>query len=249
MKMIVLAAGKGSRLRPLTENRPKPLVELVDGKSILERQVDFMSDIDEIDEMVIVAGYRAEMIEEKIDEMGYSDFVELVYNPFYDESDNFHSFWLGLMNVEGDFAVTNGDNLFNRSLLEDVFSGEEEEGIYLTIDRKNEYTSDDMKVSMNNGRVTEVSKEIPADDISAESIGLGKVIGDKNVQLAKLIVQDLIRQDETKGKYWLELYNELLRREEEVDTVEVDEDEWFEMDTHADKEIIDTAITSEEFFQ
>jgi choline kinase len=60
-KAIILAAGRGTRLRPLTNDRPKCLVELA-GRSLLERQLEVL-DAAGIEDVVVVAGYRAEMIE------------------------------------------------------------------------------------------------------------------------------------------------------------------------------------------
>ena len=61
MKAILLAAGVGRRLMPYTETRPKCLVE-VGGRSLLARHLDTLSAIDEIDEVHIVLGYRADQI-------------------------------------------------------------------------------------------------------------------------------------------------------------------------------------------
>ena len=60
-RAIILAAGQGRRLRPLTDERPKCLVELA-GRTLLERQLDVLSDAG-IQDVTVVAGYRAEMIE------------------------------------------------------------------------------------------------------------------------------------------------------------------------------------------
>jgi len=60
MQCVILAAGKGTRLRPLTENCPKPLVE-VGGKTLLDHIVGALPS--SVDELIIVTGYLGEMIE------------------------------------------------------------------------------------------------------------------------------------------------------------------------------------------
>jgi len=61
MQCVILAAGKGTRLRPLTENCPKPLVEVA-GKPLLDHIVEALPS--SVDELIIVTGYLGEMIEE-----------------------------------------------------------------------------------------------------------------------------------------------------------------------------------------
>ena len=60
MKSIILAAGEGKRLRPLTNNTPKCMVEIF-GKSLLERQIEIMKSCG-INDIVVVTGYKSNMI-------------------------------------------------------------------------------------------------------------------------------------------------------------------------------------------
>ncbi|WP_405030820.1 NDP-sugar synthase [Metallosphaera sp.] len=62
MKAVILGAGYGSRLRPLTNEKPKPLVE-IKGKPILEWQINWLKKHG-IKEIVITTGYKREMIME-----------------------------------------------------------------------------------------------------------------------------------------------------------------------------------------
>ena len=62
IKALILAAGQGTRLRPLTDNKPKCLVELC-GTSLLERQAKVLRECG-IDDICVAAGYRAEQIRE-----------------------------------------------------------------------------------------------------------------------------------------------------------------------------------------
>jgi len=60
MKAIVLAAGKGTRMRPLTETMPKPLVPVA-GKPILEHIITRLPEV--VDELIVIVGYKGEMIQ------------------------------------------------------------------------------------------------------------------------------------------------------------------------------------------
>lgn len=61
MKSIILAAGRGSRMMEMTSSKPKCLVE-VNGKAILDRQLDILKDIEEIEEIGVVTGYLSEQL-------------------------------------------------------------------------------------------------------------------------------------------------------------------------------------------
>ena len=66
MKIIILAAGKGERLYPLTKNTPKPLIDLGDGETLLEKQLRSLSESRVVDEVIIVIGYLYEQVESKL---------------------------------------------------------------------------------------------------------------------------------------------------------------------------------------
>jgi UDP-N-acetylglucosamine diphosphorylase / glucose-1-phosphate thymidylyltransferase / UDP-N-acetylgalactosamine diphosphorylase / glucosamine-1-phosphate N-acetyltransferase / galactosamine-1-phosphate N-acetyltransferase len=61
MQCVILAAGKGTRMRPLTDYKPKPLIEVA-GKSILEHIVSALPEV--VDELVLIIGYKGDMIRE-----------------------------------------------------------------------------------------------------------------------------------------------------------------------------------------
>ena len=76
MRVIVLAAGKGERLRPLTDNIPKCLIELHPGLKLIDLQLRAMSSVRAIDNAVFIVGYRGEQVEaylEGWDDKGIED--------------------------------------------------------------------------------------------------------------------------------------------------------------------------------
>jgi len=89
VRAIILAAGRGSRLAPLTDDRPKPLVDVL-GRSLLLRTLDRLREVGIDDRaVVIVTGYRAEMIEAVMRREGLR--CELVLNPRWHDWNNFYS--------------------------------------------------------------------------------------------------------------------------------------------------------------
>ncbi|MGQ4891785.1 MAG: sugar phosphate nucleotidyltransferase [Candidatus Njordarchaeia archaeon] len=248
MKAIILAAGKGTRLYPLTKYVPKSLLVIRDDKRIIDYQLEVFSNISEIDEVILVIGYKADMIEEYIlknrDKFGVK--VRTVFNPFFDVSNNLISLWLGSFFVrDSDFIITNGDNIFKEHVIEKLL--QQDDGIYITIDYKEKYDEDDMKVIIKNNSVFYVSKEIELDKVSAESVGIalirGKVAREKYINA----IETLVRKLENRNKFWLETFNYLSANNVKIGYVEISKDDWLEVDFHPDydfakKVILDQAL-------
>jgi L-glutamine-phosphate cytidylyltransferase len=88
MKAILLAAGMGTRLRPLTLTTPKSLVE-VNGKPMLERQVEYLQEIG-VDDIYVVTGYLKEKFAYLKEKYG----VTLIHNDKYDQYNNLYTMYL-----------------------------------------------------------------------------------------------------------------------------------------------------------
>ncbi|OYT11232.1 MAG: hypothetical protein B6I18_04925 [Bacteroidetes bacterium 4572_112] len=238
-RLFILSAGKGTRLWPLTKYNPKSLVELSDGSCILERQVRTAIESGVIDEISIITGYMHDKIEEFIKRFEKEIKINTIYNPFYDMSNNLLSLWVANHQMnERDFIITNGDNIY----LADVFKKiqtSKEETIQVTIDYKDDYDMDDMKITFDGDRITRIHKDIAMEDIKAESVGLCLVQGAKSrtVFTGKLIA--LAKDESYMNRFWLEIFNSLIDIDNKViDYTEIDVKDWQEIDFHPDIEIV-----------
>ncbi len=170
-KAIILSAGQGRRLLPLTENMPKCLLPVSD-KPVIEWQIDALLAVG-IDHITIVSGFQVGLVEVLL-EQRYADYpdINILFNPFYEVADNLASCWIARHLMDGDFLLMNGDTVIESALIAQVLNSKSAP-ITLSVDYKDTYDSDDMKVQTDaNGWVKQVSKIIPAEQIDAESIGL-----------------------------------------------------------------------------
>ncbi|MEI8365341.1 MAG: phosphocholine cytidylyltransferase family protein [Parachlamydiaceae bacterium] len=112
MKVIILAAGKGSRLGG--KEQPKPLTELATGKSILARQLASIGRYTSLDNVIVVVGYHKEMIMEQFPDLLY------VYNPSFAFENTSKSLLRALKKCQEDVLWLNGDVVFHDSVLRKV---------------------------------------------------------------------------------------------------------------------------------
>jgi glucose-1-phosphate thymidylyltransferase len=112
MKGVILAAGEGTRLRPKTEEIPKPLVEVA-GKPILTRALETLLDLG-IDKVVIVIGYKGDQIEEEYG--GSYRGLDISYARQAKRDGLAHAVLAAHERIESDFVVLNGDNVYSGNL-------------------------------------------------------------------------------------------------------------------------------------
>jgi len=232
MKIIILAAGKGERLYPLTKNTPKPLIDLGNGETLLERQLNYLSNSNVIDEVIIVIGYLYDQIESKLKNFNTKLKIKTIYNPFYEMTNNLITLWLSKYEMNNDFLIANGDNIIASDVFRDLVN-ETKEGIFLTICYRDKYSEEDMKVNLdNNNKILRVSKEIRLGD--AESVGLVKVSGEKFRKIYQDVLEELVKNKNYLNKFWLETFNVLANNGVEINSFEIDKDKWREVDFHFD---------------
>jgi choline kinase len=239
LKLFILAAGKGERLWPLTKNTPKSLLDLGDGTTLLERQLKKAEEFGNFDEIVIITGYLSDKIDETIKNYNLKTTLRTVYNPFFNTTNNLVSLWTVHFLMENeDFMITNGDNLYKENVFKKILK-DDKEIIQITVDSKDEYDEDDMKVKLNKkGGVEWVSKEIPKKDADYESVGLVLVKGKESRKWFIKAMIELLKIKEYHNKFWLEIFNFLSKKGFFIDKVEISKDSWSEIDFHPDYELI-----------
>ena len=244
MKAIVLAAGRGERLMPLTIDRPKSLVDLGGGRTLLEEQVLGMRASGAIDEIVFVVGYQAALVERRIAAWRGAPQLRTLFNPFFGVSNNLMSLWLSRTEMTSDFMVTNGDNLFAPDVYRQMLAACGE-GVFLALSPKREFDPDDMKAQIARNRIQVVAKTLPSGRCRAESPGLVLVRGARARATFVNTLEQLARNPENISRFWLEVFNEMARGGAPARPWYFDgRHAWQEIDFHADVKIARELLAS-----
>ena len=114
MTYIVLAAGKGSNLHPLTLKYAKTSFKLDENTTVLQRMVRCIRKNDKNAEIVVVVGYKADVIKAELD----GENVKFVMNPFYEVTNSISSVWFAREYLEREnVAIVNGDAVFSDEIV------------------------------------------------------------------------------------------------------------------------------------
>lgn len=117
MTYIILSAGKGTNLQPLTLNHPKSLYKLDDKTTILQRLVRMIRKYDAEAEIVVVVGFMYKQIQQELED----DNVKFVHNPFYSATSSMGSLWFAKDFLQREnVTIINGDIVASDNLLKDI---------------------------------------------------------------------------------------------------------------------------------
>ena len=226
MKAIILSAGQGSRLGHLTDDRPKCLIEF-GGRSLLDRQLDALA-ANGITQAVVVTGFRDDQIEAVLARRSGGPEVRTVFNPFFKVADNLGSLFIAREELAGDCLVWNGDTLVSDALMARVVGNAGQDGICVTIDRKDGYDDDDMKVITDpDGRLRAIGKRI-AEGVNAESIGL-LAFRNGGAESFRKAIDKAMRTSEGTTIWYLRVIHHLAQNGD-VRTLDISGEEWGEVD-------------------
>ncbi|HPR17209.1 MAG TPA: phosphocholine cytidylyltransferase family protein [Candidatus Cloacimonadota bacterium] len=234
MRAILISAGTGSRLYPLTKNTPKSLLEVGDGLTLLEAQLHSIQEAG-IKNVTIIIGYRAEQIEAKLQNYQHDLKITTVFNPFYDVSNNLISVWMARHFMQDEFITINGDDMFTTSVLTNLMKSKH--NITMVMDEKESYDEDDMKIVHNDGQVLEVSKKIDPAKANGESVGIIKFSG-HGPQIYVNMLEEMVRLPENRNVFYLKAIQQIIDKGYPVHYAKCNPNDWGELDFHPDLMLI-----------
>lgn len=237
---VILAAGVGSRLRPMTNAKPKCLVTTA-GKAILQYQIDAYQQAG-IETLVIVVGYEGAKVKEYCKHIKDIDIV-IVENLDYEDTNNMYSLHLTSRYVAGrPFILNNADLSIDSSIVSRLLDDPHENAI--AVDRSL-YNAESMKISVDDsGLIVDIAKTISESDAYACSIDFYKF----SAQASETFFEHIrkIIDDEGKRKDWTEVAMQQLFQNRCMDfhPCDITGNKWVEIDNYADLSLSDRLFSN-----
>lgn len=237
MKVILLSAGQGKRLLPLTAERPKCALLLGD-RTALEWQLESLAEAG-ASEVVVATGFQAGVVRQIVHGFGRLP-VRIAHNPFYAHCDNLGTCWIVRHEMTDPFVLINGDTMFVPEVFRRLTASPDSHDITLVTNEKDDYDDDDMKVIVDGGSLRRVDKQLPIAEVNGESIGMIRFRG-TGVGLFRTQLETMMLEESTLKRWYLSAID-LLARQGHVGTVGTAGHGWCEIDDQKDLEYASAAV-------
>ena len=217
MKVIILAAGRGSRLYPLTLNKPKGLLD-VGGETILDRLIRQFRDIG-VSDILMVVGYQKEHLTRH-----FGDSVRYKTYEDFSKTNNFHTLWSVREELDDDVIIVFADLVVHHSIVNGLI--ESQHDITMAVDTS-QVLEGTMRVSVKSGYIDSITST-SIEEANGNFIGMAKV--------SKAGCRALLHEMSTMinghfEDYYTVAVDQLARRGIPVSSYDVRESIWREIDT------------------
>lgn len=230
MKTVILAAGAGSRLKPLTDNLPKCLLK-AGGKSILEMTIDNLLETGN-SEIIIVTGYLEEKIREFIKNRYPLLKITFIHNSSYTSTNNIYSLWLVKNEVMGDdMLMMDSDIIFDKSIISRLLASGYKNCLAL---KRHDVHEEEIKVRVDaKGRVFEIGKNVIPSEAAGESIGI-EIFGKDTLPDLFGIIERMVVAEKKVNVFYEAAFQELADKKNDLFVVDTTEYPCMEIDTKED---------------
>ena len=245
MKAIILAAGMGKRLLPLTKDRPKPMVELL-GRTLLEKTMDALVR-KKVSEIIIVVGYCKDKIISAFGDSYKTVKITYVHNDDYYKTNNVYSLKLGLEKVHDDLILCEGDVVFEPEILDAI--DEDAAKNLAFVSRYRSYMSGTViKYDESTKRITELitkasqGKSFDYSD-AYKTINIYYLTAKFLKEKFKPVLELYLSSEGTSAYYELLLGVLLYMNKQDLYAYDVEDIKWFEIDDINDLEMAETVFS------
>jgi choline kinase len=221
---IILAAGRGTRLQPLTLAYPKAMYKLDSSATLVHQMVSSIKSNDDKAEIVVVVGFQAESI---INDLSDIDDINIVTNPFFDVTNSIASLWFVLKYLSKDcVTVLNSDLVFEDEVYKKIICHESDEtSVLIDSSIKND---GDYNVEVDDDRVLVMSKNLAT--YYGEYAGVTK-LAPADIEIFKAKLEEMIRNHMIDQWYENVLVQLIFEENFKLNYIDINEYKWTEVDS------------------
>jgi choline kinase len=240
LKCVILAAGASLRLRPLTDSKPKCLLE-VGEKAIMRRIIENILDVG-IKEIAVVIGYQAAMIRNFFKQYFPQIHIRFILNPNYADTNNAYSLLLAkkfLEDKEGNMSCSlvllDSDICFSSKLLPFFLNNSMQDCIAVRV--SGEHSEEEIRVKADKyGNIKLIGKETPLDETYGESVGIEMLSAKTTADLFKVLEQRL-RNGTGRTEFYEASFQEMIYHGTQFRAIDVSAFPVIEIDTIEDLQL------------
>jgi len=232
MRVVLLAAGRATRLQPLTDALPKCLLE-VGGESILARLLRTLADRG-LRRFTVVDGFMGDLLRERITAKFPSEWFTFVRNDVYATTNNSYSLFLARYACDEPMLLSDADILFEPAVIDRLLADSHDNRLVLRT--RGSIGEEEMKVVLDGrGTVANIAKDVPPSTATGESVGLEVFSARFTAKLFSTLERRMLV--EKRVNEWYEAsFVELIRAGEVVHPIDIGKLQSMEVDTLEDLE-------------
>lgn len=220
MRIILLAAGIGSRLKPLTQNIPKSLLKVSQGETVIERTLNMINRNLNC-EVIVVTGFNKDKFSDIVNRY---DNCKMINNPFFRITNSISSLWFAREYLDGETIIINADVVFEENLLKMILNIKKNAVAFYDSSIS---INADYKVAQQDGKVIVMSKEL--NEFSGEYIGITKFSKEAIIKV-KNKIEDMVNNELFNEWYETALVDMIFNDNFILEAVDVEEYQWAEID-------------------
>jgi len=224
MNIIILAAGRGTRLYPLTLEAPKCLLNLNSKETLIERMIRLIKK-NLSEKIIVVTGFKHECLEKKLSS------VKFVNNPFYAVTNSIASLWFAKDYLNDEAIIMNSDIIIEEKLMKDLRNIKNEATVLIdsSISREADY-----KVAVYNDQVVVMSKDLVKFD--GEYAGI-TILSKKGSKKLKEKIESMVQQGYINSWYEDALVKMIFDDSFKINYFDIADYKWAEVDTVDDLQL------------
>jgi len=219
-KGVIVADGKSTRLYPITTNTPKCLLE-VGGKALLDHAIERFEEAG-ITDITIVTGFGESQVRNHCNKRKN---IKFVFNPFFATTNILASLWFAREELDSELVFSYSDILCTSKAFNDLVK--RKEGVIALV-AKTKVDPESEKVKEKNGKIIEISKDVPDADASGEFIGIVK-FSENGARELKKVLEETVREDTFRDYYFTVVLERLVQKGIDV-YVSYTSQPWIEID-------------------